>query len=110
MLRRRLRVTMSHHASFSIKAGLMARRFAAGAGISLMVPTRKTESGQSVSNLVQYEVAEPLTPIAQETQEAGIDEVSQKDAVARAHFRSDRIGRMPCICADGERITAVRHE
>src|SRR5262245_9325378 len=101
MLRRRRRVTMPHHASLSIKAGLMRRRFHS---------SRNIESGQPVSELVEREIAEPLAAVAQETQEAGIDKVSQKEAVARAYFRSDRIGGVPGVGANGERITAVRHE
>ena len=70
----------------------------------------ESQSGQPVSNLVEYEVAEPLATVTQEAQESGIDKVSQKDAVARAYFRSDRVGGMPSVGGNGERIAAVRDE
>src|SRR5215469_5052397 len=94
---------MPHHARLSIKAELMRR-------CSLLRVGGKIESGKPVSDLIEREITEPLTAVAQKAKQSGIDEVGQKDAVARVHFRSDRIGRMPGVGADGKGIAAVRHE
>src|SRR5215469_2182294 len=109
MLRRRLRVTMPHHASLSIKAGLMG----AASPRSRTAPDAfgtDCRSRQPVSNLIEHEIAEPLAAITEDAQHPGIDEVSQKDAIPGADFRSNRISRMPRVGAYGECITAVRHE
>jgi hypothetical protein len=55
---------MPHHASLSIKVGLIRDRFAAGARIPSWHPARKIESRQPVSSLVEDEIAEPLAAIA----------------------------------------------
>src|SRR6266699_5139062 len=70
----------------------------------------KAESRQPVTNFVEDKIAEALAAIAQETQRAGIDEIRQKDAVARAHFRAHRIGRMPRVGADGKGVAAIRRK
>src|SRR5215471_10876496 len=48
-----------------------------------------------LAQLVEQEVADSLAAVADEPQEAGIDEVAKQDAVARLDLGADRIDRVP---------------
>src|ERR1051326_4735375 len=69
-----------------------------------------TSPARPVTHLVEEEIADPLAAVAQESQNAGVDEIGQQDAVARFDLRADGIGGMPGIAADRESVAAVRGE
>src|SRR5437763_12330225 len=83
-----------------VRVGLVASARHAGAAArfrNFRFPTSarraafSTSSARPVTHLVANEIADPLAAIAQELQRAGVDEISEKNAVPSLHFRSHRI-------------------
>src|SRR5436190_22258935 len=59
------------------------------------------------AQFVPHKISDPLATIAQEPEQAGIDEIGMENTVARCDFRPHRIGGVPRVIANGERIPAV---
>src|SRR4029077_16400381 len=55
-------------------------------------------------------ISSTLSPVAHKAPRPTIDEVSKQDAVARFHFGSDRICRMPGVIGYCKRVAAVWRE
>src|SRR5258705_9700714 len=65
---------------------------------------------EAISRLVEDEVPDALAAVAQVTQGTGIDKVSEQNRVSRRHLGADRVGGMPSVLADRERVTGVGRE
>src|SRR5438094_9043426 len=63
-----------------------------------------------IAQLVERKISCSPAAIAHKSQRPGIDKISKQNAVARFHFGSHRVGRMPRVIGNCECITAVRRE
>ena len=61
-----------------------------------------------ITRLVEHKIRKPTSAIADESPRAGIDEIGEENAVARFHFRPNRVGRVPGVIGYGERVTGIR--
>src|ERR1700720_3537328 len=60
-----------------------------------------------IAQLVAHEIARSTATVAEESPRASIDEIGQKNTVARFHFGSDGIGGMPGIVSNRECVAGV---
>src|SRR5580704_4110733 len=63
-----------------------------------------------IAQLVERKIRCSPAAIAHESPRPGIDKISEQNAVARFHFSSHWVGRMPRVIGNCECITAVRRE
>src|SRR5262249_52281961 len=63
-----------------------------------------------IARLISQEILKSPAAVSRESPRTGIDKISEQDAIARLHFRSNRVGGMPGIVSYRKRIAAVRRE
>src|SRR5205814_4268925 len=63
-----------------------------------------------IAQLVEREIRCSPAAITHKSQRPGIDKISEQNAVARFHFGSHRVGRMPSVIGNCKCLTAVRRE
>src|SRR4029077_8049813 len=60
-----------------------------------------------IARLVEHKIRQPTAAIANKSPRPGIDEIGEENAVARFHFRPNRVGRMPGVVGYGKGVATI---